>query len=217
MFTGIIQDFGIVTKLEKTSQKYAIFIACTLPKEKKSQLGDSISVNGVCLTMNELHDEGFAADLAPSTMSKTALKYLQLQQKVNLEVAMTLDSFLGGHLVQGHINDVAKVLNIETLTNCYILTLSLPQPLLKYCILEGSITIDGVSLTISAIQEEQISINIIPHTWAKTTIGDYQIGQFVNVEVDIIAKYMEKWLSPWLKNLANLEQPNLGGHEKFNN
>ncbi len=220
MFTGIIQELGKITKINHTQTGSSLFINCNLPSQVKSQLGDSIAVNGVCLTITEQNEFGFAADLAPSTLEKTALKNLKINQLVNIETPMRLESFLGGHIVQGHVNDVGVISNIEALTNCNILTITLPYPLLKYCIEEGSITIDGVSLTISNLQNQQIQINIIPHTWNKTIVSQYAIGQLVNVEVDIIAKYMEKWLSPWIKNLKSSEQSlnlNLGGNEKTSN
>lgn len=220
MFTGIIQDLGKISKINHTEHGSSLFFECSLLQKVESKMGDSVAINGVCLTITEITAKGFSADLAPSTLAKTALRNVKLNQVVNIETAMKLDSFLGGHIVQGHVNDVAIIANIEALTNCHLLTLTLPDALLKYCIQEGSITIDGISLTISALQNQQIQINIIPHTWLHTIISNYTIGQLVNVEVDIIAKYMEKWLSPWIKNFernqSSTNQNALGENEKFN-
>ena len=217
MFTGIIQNKGKVIDVKKHNDD-ALRITFFCPTEWLSQavMGDSIAVNGVCLTVAELTPNSFSADIAPSTMKKTALKNLELGCEVNLETAMKLQSFIGGHLVQGHVNDTGIITRIEKTQSCYILTVQLPEELLKYCILEGSITIDGVSLTISNIMHHNIQMNIIPHTWDKTIISEYKLGQLVNVEVDIIAKYMEKWLSPWMKNLVgSVPQfiPTLDKHE----
>lgn len=200
MFTGIIQDIAKISHLKLQDGSHQITFASKLPFHSQAKIGDSIAVNGVCLTITQMDELFFSADIAPSTLLKTALKEFKLGTKVNLEMAMKLQDFIGGHLVQGHVNDTGKVIELKTLNNCYELKVELPEHLMKFCILEGSITIDGVSLTISQILEKQIHINIIPHTWQNTIISNYQIGQLVNVEVDIIAKYMEKWLSPWMKS-----------------
>jgi riboflavin synthase len=213
MFTGIIQEMGEIIDLQQAKDVCTLAIACPESWLKKSQLGDSIAVNGVCLTITQLGSSQFHTDLAPSTLQKTALKNLRLKSKVNLEMAMTLESFMGGHLVQGHVNDVAKVEKIEKIDNCTLLSITLPEDLMKYCVPEGSITIDGISLTLSHMEHQTVQMNIIPHTWDKTIISHYKVGQLVNVEVDIIAKYMEKWLSPWMKKLKNGEQSLLGKHD----
>ncbi len=200
VFTGIIQEVGKIQNIVRQEKDFQITISCLQEWLDHSKLGDSIAVNGVCLTITELTSNTFSADLAPSTLQKTALQNLKMEDPVNLEKAMTLESFLGGHIVQGHVNATATVESIMPMDNCFLLSIQLPEELLKYCIQEGSITIDGVSLTISNIVQHNIHINIIPHTWDKTIISKYQAGRLVNIEVDIIAKYMEKWLSPWMKN-----------------
>lgn len=218
MFTGIIQNKGKVIDIKKDDGALRLTFFCPTEWLTQSTVGDSIAVNGVCLTITSLTVDTFSADLAPSTLEKTALTNLQINSEVNLETAMKLQSFIGGHLVQGHVNGIGTIISIENRESCFILTIQLPEDLLKYCILEGSITIDGVSLTISNIMQHNIQINIIPHTWDKTVISSYKLGQLVNIEVDIIAKYMEKWLSPWIKNLNLLGSapqflPTLDKHE----
>lgn len=201
MFTGIIQQIGQIKKVVKNIDSVSALISCELSNTPHIKDGDSIAVNGVCLTMKNIKNDIFEVDFALSTLEKTNLKNLIEGQKVNLEFALRLEDFLGGHLVQGHVQDTAVVKDLKYTANCQILHIELPENLLKYCIPEGSIAIDGVSLTISSIMSNLIEIQIIPHTWQHTIISTYKPDQVVNIEVDFIAKYMEKWLSPWLNRL----------------
>lgn len=198
MFTGIIQKVGKVLNITQNDKTHSITFETNIVQTQNLREGDSIAVNGVCLTMKNIREHSFEADIALSTLEKTNLKILQVGQTVNLELALKLQDFIGGHLVQGHVQDTAIIKNISRINQNYLLEILMPESMMKYCISEGSITIDGVSLTISSIEDNIIKINIIPHTWENTIISTYYPNQSVNIEVDFIAKYVEKWLSPWL-------------------
>ncbi len=199
MFTGIIQDIGRVIELMPSKTSLGLKIASSLPYKNGSSNGDSIAVNGICLTMTNLTADSFCADIAPSTFEKTNIRSIKIGHELNLELALRASSFMGGHFVQGHIQSVGKLKSLKPISDCHVLEVCLPEHLLKYCVTEGSITLDGTTLTISAMVGDIIEVNIIPHTWNNTIISQYIPGQEINIEVDFIAKYMEKWLSPWMK------------------
>ena len=203
MFTGLIQETGVIKYIEHLQHNSKLCVQTPWPATHSAKVGDSIAVNGVCLTITSLEDNFFLADMVPSTLLKTTFKSLTAGSPVNLELALKANDFLGGHIVQGHVNGTAQVKNIIKLDESYELTLQVPAALEKFCIEEGSITVDGVSLTIAKLDKMLITINIIPHTWNKTVIQFYKTGIEVNIESDMIAKYMEKWLAPWLKKTMN--------------
>jgi len=156
--------------------------------------GDSISVNGVCLTALEISDNSFSADLAAETVARTTLSELEPGMEVNLELPLKADAPLGGHIVQGHVDGVGSIVSFERVASGedWRLTISVPTELARYIVHKGSITIDGISLTVAAIKEKQVSIAVIPHTYAVTNLHTRKIGDRVNIEVDVIAKYAEK-------------------------
>lgn len=190
MFTGIIEETGKVQSITKDK----IVIECSKVLEN-TKLGDSIAVNGVCLTVVELLTKGFTADISPETSKITNLHKLKNGDIVNLERAMKADGRFGGHIVSGHVDGLGKIINYEKKDNFFELNIDLPTNLAIYIIKKGSITINGISLTIAEIKNNTIKIAIIPHTFENTNLSFLKNGDFVNIEVDILAKYVEKFLS----------------------
>ncbi|MCW5962979.1 MAG: riboflavin synthase [Bryobacterales bacterium] len=195
MFTGIIEEVGAVEHLEKRASGAALRIrATTITRDAKE--GDSISVSGVCLTARAITADAFSADLSPETLNRTALRTLRAGSQVNLERALLPTTRLGGHIVQGHVDGVGKVESLRELGDGnWWLTIEIPNDLEHYCVFKGSISVDGVSLTIAALEGKQVSAAVIPHTYANTTMREYRRSQPVNLEIDILAKYVEKMLA----------------------
>jgi riboflavin synthase len=192
MFTGIITHLGVVS--ETTTSTLAI----ETPKDlhNKLSLGTSISVNGICLTVTEIQKPNlFTIDFMPETAKKTTIQYLHTGDKVNLELSATPETFLAGHLVQGHVDGISEVLHIEKEGNSFIFTFSLDKSLSKYVVNKGSVTINGISLTVIEETDTQFTVGIIPHTWDNTMLHTLKVGNFVNIEIDVIAKYVEKLLA----------------------
>lgn len=195
MFTGIIEEVGRVLALEDASGKRRLTIsAAQVTRELKK--GDSVAVSGVCLTAVDVADDRFGADLAAETVARTSLSRLEPQSLVNLELPTRADSRLGGHVVQGHVDGVARLLSLDRLPNAedYWLTIEIPAELAKYVVGKGSIAIEGISLTVAHIEAATVAVAIIPHTFAATNLRSLQTGDPLNIEVDIIAKYTEKML-----------------------
>ena len=188
MFTGIVEELGRVDVLEGTR----LVVSCrTVPRD--SGVGASVSVNGTCLTVVENSGDALAFDLSEETLARTSLGRLGPGARVNLERPATLGTRLGGHLVQGHVDGVGEVAGVEPDgTGGVRLTLRLPQDLMRYVVEKGSLTVDGVSLTVAALQNIGVTIALIPHTLAVTTLGSAAPGDPVNIEVDVIAKYVER-------------------------
>lgn len=190
MFTGIITHLGrVADKTDKiltikTNQDF-------LAKIKK---GTSIAVNGVCLTITEIQKNYFKADFIPETEKRTNIKYLQIDDLVNLELPVTPISLLSGHILQGHIDGMAKLLNVKPAGNSRILKLSATASLTKYAAAKGSIAVNGISLTVIKTGKNYFTVGIIPYTWNNTMLQDIKLGDLVNIEVDILAKYIEKLL-----------------------
>ena len=191
MFTGIIEEVGQVSTISKSEDIFQITIE-TDSILNESEVGDSIAINGVCLTITSMEDNLFTSDIVKETIEKTNLQYIKSGDQVNLERAMRADSRFDGHIVQGHVEGLAKVKKIEKDENSFIIKIKIPIELKKYCIYKGSIAINGVSLTIASIKENLIDIWIIPHTLSHTTFGIIKESSYVNVETDVIAKYVEK-------------------------
>lgn len=192
MFTGLVEAIGEVKTLKLNSESALIEIGTALAQELK--IGDSISVSGVCLTATEVSEMGFKADVMRQTLNLTSLGKLVLGDKVNLELAARADSRLGGHIVQGHVDGVANVLENSPGEKWNKFTLEIPKALTKYIVNQGSIAIDGVSLTVGAIEETRLTLWLIPETLTKTNLGEKRVGDLVNIEVDVFAKYVEKLL-----------------------
>jgi len=192
MFTGIVEELGRVAAIQELPDN-AIRITIEGPVVlSDANLGDSICVNGVCLTVAEQTGSQFTADVMSETINRTTIGDLLAGSQVNLERPVTLATRLGGHLVQGHVDAVGEVSAREHSDNWDVVTITPPKDLLKYVVEKGSITIDGTSLTVSAVTDTTFSVSLIPATLEKTTLGIRQIGDRVNLEVDVLAKYVEK-------------------------
>ena len=188
MFTGIVEETGKVQTV--TDRK--IVIECNEVLEN-TKIGDSIAVNGVCLTVTEIGKNSFSADISPETF-KISCK-LKLGDIVNLERAMSANGRFGGHIVSGHVDGVATLIGLKNTGEFYDLQIKLANEEAKYVIRKGSITINGISLTIASVKDNLINIAIIPHTYENTCLKSLKMGDLVNIEVDILAKYIEKFLS----------------------
>ena len=192
MFTGIVEELGRVAAIQALPDN-AIRITIEGPTVlSDANLGDSICVNGVCLTVAEQNGDQFTADVMSETINRTTIGDLLAGSQVNLERPVTLATRLGGHLVQGHVDAVGTVSAREHSENWDVVTITPPKELLKYVVEKGSITIDGTSLTVSAVTDTTFSVSLITATLGKTTLGIRQIGDRVNLEVDVLAKYVEK-------------------------
>ncbi|PJA98186.1 MAG: riboflavin synthase [Ignavibacteriales bacterium CG_4_9_14_3_um_filter_30_11] len=190
MFTGIIEEIGNIKKIDSISGGFKIIISASKVLEDL-KINNSIAVNGVCLTVISINNKNFNVEAVGETLKKTTLKEIRINQLVNLERAIKITDRLGGHLVQGHVNGVGKIIKVQKLGENYLLEVEIPINLIKYIIDEGSITIDGISLTIAKIVHNKIAISIIPHTWKNTNLSTRKIGAKVNIETDLIAKYIE--------------------------
>jgi len=192
MFTGIVEELGrvqAITQLPDEAVEITIEGPLVLGDAK---LGDSICVNGVCLTVASRTDDTFTADVMRETLIRTSTGELIVGSQVNLERPVTLATRLGGHLVQGHVDGVGRISHREHSEHWDVVTVTPPQDLLKYIVEKGSITIDGTSLTVSAVDDDSFSVSLIPATLENTTLGFREIGDKVNLEVDVLAKYVEK-------------------------
>ena len=193
MFTGIIEEIGKIQSINPISGGMRIKIACSKILEDIS-IDDSICVNGVCLTAVKVENDGFWVDAVGATLEKTTFAKMKLSTFVNLERSLKLNERLGGHFVQGHVNGIGTILEIKKLGENYFLKINVEESLQNYLIEEGSITIDGISLTIAELENSKVGISIIPHTWKNTAIQFKKVGDKVNVETDVLAKYIEKLL-----------------------
>ncbi len=194
MFTGIVEELGQVEKLESLADAVRISIAGPLVVTD-AKIGDSISVNGVCLTVTSKTNTGFTADVMQETLNRSTLGSLESGSKVNLERPVTLATRLGGHLVQGHVDGMGKIISREKSQNWDVVTIEPPKDLLKYIVEKGSITVDGTSLTVASVDDQVFTVSLIPETLAKTTLGLVAPGDRVNLEVDVMAKYVEKLMA----------------------
>lgn len=194
MFTGIIEATGEIARLEPRGGDMRVSINTGKLELDDVNLGDSIAVNGVCLTAIELMDSGFAADVSGETLSKTNMGRYQVGTRVNLEKALTPTTRLGGHMVSGHVDGVGKVLSRKNDARSVQFQVEAPAELAKYIAHKGSISVDGISLTVNAIDGAVFELNIVPHTLQETIMGDYQPGTLVHLEVDIIARHLERLL-----------------------
>ena len=194
MFTGIIQGMGVITERRPSGGGAVLAVAPDFRLEEPRE-GESIAVNGVCLTAREISATGFLADVSPETLSRSALGGLRPGAKVNLERALRPADRLGGHIVSGHVDGVGRVLKRERQSAFTLFTFSLEPGLSRYVVEKGSIAVSGVSLTVNACQEAAFSVSVIPHTLEITILGGLSVGDAVNLEVDIIGKYVEKLLA----------------------
>jgi riboflavin synthase len=194
MFTGIIEAIGEIAELEPRGGDFRLRIRSGKLDLGDVQLGDSIAVNGVCLTAVGLPGDGFLADVSRETLSLTTLGALKPGDPVNLEKALTLASRLGGHLVSGHVDGLGSVVERHDDARSVRFTIEAPAELARYIAHKGSITVDGASLTVNAVNGRRFDLNIVPHTLQETIIGDYVSMRRVNLEVDLVARYLERLL-----------------------
>jgi riboflavin synthase len=195
LFTGLVEEKGKVIALEELGDSIRMQIEAPVVTAD-AQLGDSISVNGVCLTVAELGDATFIADIMQESLNRSALGELAPQSTVNLERALLPTTRLGGHIVQGHVDGTAKLISRTPSEHWDILRFELPADLARYVVEKGSIAISGTSLTVSAIGETWFEVSLIPVTLRDTILGDLAEGDLVNLEVDVLAKYVEKMVRP---------------------
>jgi riboflavin synthase len=194
MFTGIIQAVGSIASLEQRGGDMRLGVACGKLPMTDVKLGDSIAVSGVCLTVIEKTAQGFHADVSGETLQRTIIGRLAVHDAVNLEKALTLETRLGGHLVSGHVDGFGTVVARHEDSRSVQFTVQAPDELARYIATKGSICVDGVSLTVNAVDGASFELNIVPHTLAETTLRDYRAGRQVNLEVDLIARYLERLL-----------------------
>jgi riboflavin synthase len=191
MFTGIIEELGTVASVEVLPDSIRLGIKGNLVRQDLSQ-GESISVNGVCLTAAEITEDGFIADVMLETLNRSSLSGISQGERVNLERAMSGAGRFGGHVVQGHVDGVAEIVSREPSANWEVVKVKIPAELSKYVVHKGSITFDGISLTVNDISNNTVSLSLIPETLRLTTLGTKQVGDKLNVEADILAKHIEK-------------------------
>jgi riboflavin synthase len=192
MFTGLVEVTGTVISVRNTGN--GIRLSIKPPTDFEVQLGDSISVNGVCLTVTK-HNGDISFDVSPETLRSTNLGTLKTGDRVNLERALRLSDRLGGHIVTGHIDGTGSIREKKQAGEYTFYTFESPPEILKYIVKKGSVAVDGISLTVVEVDNRSFSVAIIPHTLAATNIGDKNVGDMVNLEVDIIGKYVEKFLN----------------------
>lgn len=198
MFTGIIEELGTVLELKRGSNSSQISIQADRVLEDV-KLGDSIAINGVCLTVTGFDRHRFSADMMAETLARTNLGDLSSGHKVNLERASRLGDRMGGHLVQGHVDGIGRLAEEQVVDIARVLRIQAPSEVLKYTVAKGSIAIDGISLTVVAVFPDSFTVSIIPHTAAMTTLGFKKPGATVNLEADIIGRYVERLLK-WKQN-----------------
>ncbi|MEQ1546790.1 riboflavin synthase [Methyloglobulus sp.] len=194
MFTGIISAIGLITAIEHKGGDCRLTINTGKLSLSDTQLGDSIAVNGVCLTAIELGKQHFCADVSNETLSRTSLKTAVVGTKVNLELALTPTTRMGGHIVSGHVDGIGELVELKPDARSWRLSFKAPDDLAKYVAEKGSITINGISLTVNTVNGALFSVNIVPHTLKETTLADIKVGGQVNLEVDLLARYLERLL-----------------------
>ena len=201
MFTGLVTELGEVLNISR-GESSAIFTISAPASTSELSVGDSIAVNGVCLTATSISVGTFTADVMVQTLNLTSLAQVEVGTPVNLELAAQMDMRMGGHIVQGHVDGVATVVQSTPGEKWVQFDIAVPEPLMKYVVAQGSITVDGVSLTVGALDDAKniVTLWLIPETLAKTNLSTKKSGDLVNIEVDILAKYVERLISKGAKN-----------------
>ena len=189
MFTGIIEKVGKICAIKKNGDSSIIDVQIN---DTSYSLGDSICINGVCLTVENINQDIYTFSISPETNKLTSLKYLSVDQDVNIETSLTINKLISGHLVQGHVDTVAEILEISQYDNSWFVKLKIDIRFIKYITKKGSVTLDGVSLTVNDVTNSEFNVMIIPHTYQNTIFKEYKIGSIVNIEIDMLAKYIEK-------------------------
>jgi len=196
VFTGIVQDVGVVQSCERRGGDLQLRVGTRLDL-RTLRVGDSVCVQGCCLTATEVAGDSFAADVSRESLARTTLGALAPGARVNLEPALRAGDALGGHFVSGHVDAVARVDAVRRDARSRRLTITVPAPLARFLAAKGSVTVDGVSLTVNSVERAAFGVNIIPHTQAVTTLGELRVGARVNLEVDLVARYMERLMMPF--------------------
>lgn len=200
MFTGIIQSIGQVTEKKEISGDLRFTVKTNFSQPEKIQLGDSIAMDGVCLTVTDIDHDQVVLDVSVETVNKTSVAHWQVGSSLNLEPAMTLQDQLGGHLVSGHVDAIGQCIDRQPSARSEIFVFEIPAELMKFVVVKGSITINGVSLTVNTVEHNLLSVNLVPHTMTHTNLGALKVNDVVNIEVDTIARYVEKMLQPHLNH-----------------
>lgn len=195
MFTGLVEEVGKVVNISHVADAYRLTVKCSYVLAG-SGIGDSIAVNGVCLTVTDINSDSFSADVMPETVHRSSLSQLKVGSQVNLERAMIADGRFGGHIVSGHIDGTGVVSEIKNDANAVWYTVKADKNLLRYIVEKGSVALDGISLTVAYVDEEKFKVSIIPHTQTVTNLGGRRDGDIINIECDIIGKYVEKLMIP---------------------
>ena len=195
MFTGIIETVGEVVAKELREGDVKLTLEADESYLEAVMLGDSIACNGVCLTVVDRTSNQFMLDVSVETLSLTTIGDWDVGSKVNLEQAMIASSRFGGHIVSGHIDRIGEIIDITEDARSWRMTVRVPKNIRQYIAKKGSICVDGVSLTINSVEDSEFSVNIVPHTFSHTIIGDYKLNQKVNIEIDTIARYVERLVS----------------------
>jgi riboflavin synthase len=200
VFTGLVEEVGSVLRVD--AQETFLLQVCASRVLEDTRVGDSVAVNGVCLTVNELDDETLSFYAMPETLQRTALGDLTEASPVNLERAMSLERRFGGHIVQGHVDGVGRVVGVRPEGDAQIWEFAAPEDVLRYTIEKGSVCVDGISLTVVSVRDASFTASILPQTRAKTNLGELRVGDRVNLEADVIAKYVERLVG----HVRNLER-----------
>lgn len=204
MFTGIVEEVGRI----KAIGSGVLQVSASKVLEDV-QLGDSIAVNGICLTVTEFSGSSFRADVMPETIRRTSLAELKIGSPVNLERALTLSSRLGGHIVSGHIDGVGRIVSLKDDKNAILMKIAADADILHYIVEKGSVALDGISLTVAAVTDRDFTVSLIPHTRQVTNLGSKGEGSLINIENDVVGKYVEKLLQP-RQDAQNAGQPESG-------
>ena len=189
MFTGIIEKIGKVSHVTEKNISQVIAIRID---DFTSALGDSICINGVCLTVEDIDDNVYSFSISPETYNLSNFKNIKMNDDVNIEKSLTINKLLSGHIVQGHVDTCSEITELKKIDNSWYVKIKIDSTYMKYIIQKGSITIDGVSLTINEVYNDEFSVMVIPHTYSNTIFKNYKIGSILNTEIDILAKYIEK-------------------------
>lgn len=196
MFTGLVEKTGVLKKLVRNDGGWRLIVECR-PWDDNDPvvLGESIAVQGVCLTVTDFSMTGFSADLLDETLRRTALGRLKVGAALNLERALRLGDRLGGHIVSGHIDETGALASVKNVGRDYELCIACSKDFARQCVMKGSVAIDGVSLTITGLTDDSVSVNIIPHTWSETSLRELRKSDPVNLESDVIGKYVARYMS----------------------
>jgi riboflavin synthase len=205
MFTGIIESIGKVAAVEREGEAIRLTIAAGKIAEDVA-LGDSVAVNGVCLTVTAFQPPHVSFEAVSETMRKTSLGTLKVGDGVNLERALSVGGRLGGHIVQGHVDGTGRIASIRPVGNSWVIYVDAAPELMRYIVTKGSVAVDGISLTVAEAEDRTFALSIIPHTWEHTTLRDKRAGDLVNVECDILGKYVEKLLGGYIAGADRLAE-----------